>query len=145
MKNKKLVLMRGWPGSGKSTCAKKESVKFKKSLVLSTDDYFVCPNTGDYIWVSSLIGEAHVWNRKRTEDAMKRGKSPIFIDNTNIRLWEMDGYLKLAKIYGYETFQFPCSGNFENTHGVPREKVEQMKDSYEISLLPMWETSDEEV
>jgi hypothetical protein len=43
----KMVLLRGLPGSGKSTFAKKTMVG---AVVLSSDDFFVDEQTGEYNW-----------------------------------------------------------------------------------------------
>ncbi|CAM5076321.1 unnamed protein product, partial [Eretmochelys imbricata] len=71
--------------------------------------------------------------------AMKNGKSPVIIDNTNIHAWEMKPYVIMARENNYEViFQEPDTHwKFNvrelarrNNHGVPREKIQRMKDQY---------------
>ncbi|MBP9839028.1 MAG: hypothetical protein KBC84_10000 [Proteobacteria bacterium] len=52
---KELVLMRGLPGSGKSTKAKK--IAGNVGVVYSTDDFFMV--NGKYMYDSKLIGDNH--------------------------------------------------------------------------------------
>ena len=59
--------MRGLPGSGKSTKAKKIAGKF--GIVYPTDDFFMV--NGEYNFDSYMIGEYHEKNFKRTVEAMK--------------------------------------------------------------------------
>jgi hypothetical protein len=48
----------------------------------------------------------------------------------------MEPYFELAKTYGYKTFSIVVEnrhGN-ESIHGVPEDKLEQMKSRFEIKL-----------
>lgn len=137
-----LILMRGWPGSGKSTAAQKIKNFFKllnyNVKIFSTDDYFINEKTGEYEFNSAFLKRAHQWNQYRTKKAMEKHTDVIIIDNTNLKLWEMKPYLEMAIEYGYSVYEYVCSGNYQNIHGVPKEKIEQMKNSLEKSnLIPL--------
>lgn len=80
---KKLVLMRGVPGSGKSTQAKK--IAGEKGVIYSTDDFFMVK--GQYVYDVKMIGKYHEKNFDRTVLAMQKGIPLIVIDNTNVKLW----------------------------------------------------------
>lgn len=75
--------MRGLPGSGKSTLAKK--LAGQAGVIYSTDDFFMIK--GEYVYDPKKIGEYHQKNFERTSESIKKGVSPIVIDNTNIKLW----------------------------------------------------------
>lgn len=137
---KLLVLMRGLPGSGKTTLAKE--MKGPTGVVLSTDDFF-CDKHGRYIYDPSKIGEAHQWNKHRAIQRLKQGKTPIIIDNTNLQAWEMKPYVQLALQYGYEVTILDVGTPWKlnskelarkNIHGVPAKKIEEMKDRYEQNV-----------
>jgi predicted kinase len=96
-KEKVLIIMRGISGSGKSTLAKKIG---EKGVVLSTDDYFM--KNGKYDFEPSKLGLYHKQNQEEAEKNMKKEISPIVIDNTNSKIWEMKPYVSLADKYGYE-------------------------------------------
>nr|XP_033804360.1 NEDD4-binding protein 2-like 1 isoform X2 [Geotrypetes seraphini] len=110
--------------------------------VLSTDDFFITED-GTYVFKQDFLEEAHKWNQKRARKAMKKGKSPIIIDNTNIHAWEMKPYAMMALENDYEViFREPDTrwkfnvGELarRNCHGVPREKIQHMKEQYEHDL-----------
>lgn len=92
---KKMILMRGVSGSGKSYKAKQLAKTNPKSVVFSTDDFFEV--NGKYEFDGSKIGEYHQKNQDRTYQALKDGVPLVIIDNTNIRLWEMRKYVEMAQ------------------------------------------------
>ncbi|NXM16517.1 N42L1 protein, partial [Ploceus nigricollis] len=111
------------------------------AVVLSTDDFFV--ENGVYIFEPDFLEDAHKWNQKRARKAMKNGKSPVIIDNTNIHAWEMKPYVMMARENRYEvTFQEPDTPwkfnvqelTRRNIHHVPREKIQRMKEQYEHNV-----------
>ncbi|XP_061682567.1 NEDD4-binding protein 2-like 2 [Syngnathoides biaculeatus] len=138
-----LILMRGLPGSGKTTMARELLMSGPSGLILSTDDYFA-QNCG-YRYDPGLLGEAHKWNHRRASDAMRDCRSPVIIDNTNLQAWEMKPYVQMALYRGYRvdfcepntSWKYdPCELEKRNKHGVPQEKIAQMLDrfSYPISV-----------
>lgn len=133
-----LVLLRGVPGSGKSTLARELLSTGPNGVVLSTDDYFFQDNR--YAFDSALLGDAHDWNQKRAEQAMLDGCSPVIIDNTNVKAWEMKPYVELALENGYRVDFLepdtrwkcdPTQLEKRNKHGVPRDTIAKMLDGFE--------------
>jgi len=61
---KVLVILRGLPGSGKSTLSKKLSKLNENCCNYSTDDYFYI--NGHYIFKPDDLPKAHKWNQDRT-------------------------------------------------------------------------------
>nr|XP_054508687.1 NEDD4-binding protein 2-like 1 isoform X2 [Agelaius phoeniceus] len=111
------------------------------AVVLSTDDFFI--ENGVYVFEPDFLEDAHKWNQKRARKAMKKGKSPVIIDNTNIHAWEMKPYVMMAHENRYEvTFQEPDTPwkfnvqelTRRNIHHVPREKIQRMKEQYEHNV-----------
>lgn len=132
-----LILMRGLPGSGKSTRARELLSTGHNGVILSTDDYFAYKN--DYRYEPGLLGAAHEWNQHRASEALHDGRSPVIIDNTNLQAWEMKPYVEMALGKGYKVdFREPdTSWKFNpyelerrNKHGVPQEKIAQMMDRF---------------
>lgn len=132
-----LILMRGLPGSGKSTMARELLSTGPSGLILSTDDYFA--HRDGYRYDAGLLGAAHEWNQNRAKDAIRDGRSPIIIDNTNGQAWEMKPYVQMALERGYKvdfcepetSWKFdPYELEKRNKHSVPQEKIAQMKDRF---------------
>jgi len=77
--NKKLVIMRGLPGSGKSDAAKRF---VGNGIIHSTDDFFIVD--GVYVFDERNVSRFHRFNFLSSVGSMQRGLSPIIVDNTNI-------------------------------------------------------------
>lgn len=126
--NKQLVIMRGVPGSGKSTYAKKEYFSYE---ILSTDDYFI--KDGVYQFNKDDIGKAHQWNKDRCAAAMGLD-CHIVIDNTNTRFWEFQWYIDMGIYNDYDiniVSFIPSIDNLDlyssrNIHKVPKDIIEIM-------------------
>ena len=132
-----LILLRGLPGSGKSTLAKiilqiRES---DEPEVLSADDFFVNEN-GEYEFDSLKIKEAHQYCQFRCSERMRQQKSKIVVANTFTEEWEMKTYFEMAKRYNYRVHTVIVENRHgaENVHGVPQEKLLQMRNRFEIKL-----------
>lgn len=153
---KHLVLMRGVPGSGKSTAARRIAFQALQSglvttvAICSTDNYFM--QDGEYIFEREKLGHNHGLNQSQVRQHMTYGIGLIVVDNTNIKLKEMSPYLNTADALGYTTEEFIVGQEnllpsmdtrpdiFEdyidlcfkrNTHGVPREVIDRMARSFE--------------
>ena len=128
---KTLYIVRGVPGSGKST--------FAQSLdcpVFEADQYFIDSETGEYKFDGSKIKLAHNWCKLRVEHSMEDGLQKIAVSNTFTQEWEMDTYYELAKQYGYRVFSLIVENRHGgvNEHGVPEDKLELMKTRFEVKL-----------
>jgi len=131
---KELILLRGLPGSGKSTLAKM-LVGDKDYCHKEADMYFV-DSDGNYKFNPTKLKEAHNWCREEIEFAMKYDHSPVVVSNTFTQEWEMDDYYELAKQYGYRVYSIIVENRHGgvNEHGVPEDKLEQMKTRFEVKL-----------
>jgi predicted kinase len=136
--SKLLVLLRGLPGSGKSSFAKHMWSDF---VICEADQFFYDPE-GNYNFDPSKLRDAHKYCRDKVEtfmsDNVKNSQfyPEIVVSNTFTREWEMDEYFKLAKKYNYQVVSLIVEnrhGN-KNVHGVPDSKIEEMKNRFEISL-----------
>ena len=125
---KELFLLRGLPGSGKSTLA-----KMICSQHVEADMYFM--TNGRYEFDPSALRRAHEWCQNRTEQWMKDGYN-VVVSNTFTQEWEMEAYYKLAEKYGYRVHSLVVENRHGgvNEHGVPADKLEQMKNRFEIKL-----------
>lgn len=122
-----LIAMQGASGSGKSTRAKELAVEHD-AVICSTDDIFA--ESGTYVFNAKLLGINHKKNLDRAIALLKEGKN-VIVDNTNLQRWECKPYVVAALEYGHEVRFVRCEGTFQNIHGVPSFKVQQMRDKME--------------
>jgi predicted kinase len=126
---KELILLRGLPGSGKTT--------FAKHLVdthhVEADRYFM--HDGEYKFDASKLKAAHNWCLEVTEAWMVKGFS-IVVSNTFTQEWEMQAYYDLAKKYGYKVNSIIVENRHGgvNEHNVPQETLDKMKQRFEVKL-----------
>jgi predicted kinase len=127
---KVLYIVRGLPGSGKSTFAQTLTPNHWEA-----DMYFLNEN-GEYKFNMDEIKIAHQWCRDAVEDAMKRNSDKIAVSNTFTMDWEMKPYHNLAEQYGYTVFHLIVENRHGgvNTHGVPTETLYNMHKRFEIRL-----------
>jgi predicted kinase len=136
---KTLTLLRGLPGSGKSTFAKQI---WNEYAICEADKYFVDKESGEYRFDASKLKEAHSWCKNEVEIRMIDNQInsqyyvEIVVSNTFTQEWEMEEYHKLAEKYGYMVFSIIVENRHGgiNEHNVPEEKLEQMKHRFQISL-----------
>jgi predicted kinase len=135
---KTLTLLRGVPGSGKSTFAK----MITNNYSICEADQFFYDKEGNYNFDPTRLKAAHEWCKFHVETRMKDNQNNpqyypnIVVSNTFTKEWEMSDYFDLAKQYGYKVFTLIVENRHGgvNQHGVPEEKVKQMKDRFEIKL-----------
>lgn len=132
---KNLILLRGLPGSGKSTTAGLLGAGSSGTAHFEADMFFM--RDGEYKFDFSQIKEAHKWCQSSVERTMFLGhNSTIIVSNTFTQEWEMDVYYKLAEEWGYRVTSLIVENRHEgvNVHGVPQETLDKMKQRFEIKL-----------
>lgn len=135
MQTKQLFILRGLPGAGKTTLA-----KFLGGDHIEADMFFEHPIRG-YEFDASKLKEAHEWCRRAVESAMSavyhsKNDSRIVVSNTFTQEWEMQPYIDMAEEYGFRAYTLVVENrhNGINTHRVPEETIEKMRNRFQIKL-----------
>jgi len=132
-----LILLRGVPGSGKTTLANiiLMTPSNDKADVLSADDFFLNED-GEYIFDPTRLKEAHNDCQVKCSDRMRSEVARIVVANTFTQEWEMEKYFEMAERYNYRVHSIIVENRHgaENIHGVPEDKVKQMKTRFDINL-----------
>lgn len=125
MTQQKLTLVRGIPGSGKSTYAKSLNSK-----LVEADQFFI-DQDGTYQYDNTLIKDAHNWCKLETKRLFKAGFD-VVVANTFVKNWEMKFYKSLADDMRLKFEVIEMRGNYQNVHGVPDEVVARMASQFEV-------------
>lgn len=128
MKNERtLYLIRGLPGSGKSTYAKK---LVKPEHHFEADQYFMID--GRYQFNPTKLHAAHADCFDRVRTAMLAGDTDsVAVSNTFVKAWELEPHIKLAQNLGWKTKILRMSNKYGSVHGVPLAAIERMRANFE--------------
>ena len=134
-----VIIMRGIPGSGKSTRAR-ELVEAHSgtATIRSTDNQFMID--GKYVFNPRLLGINHARNLELFESDIVEGIDLVIVDNTNIKKRDYAKYIEFALLHGYSVRE-EVVGHFDlsfveacakrNTHGVPYDAILRMAQNFE--------------
>lgn len=131
--NQVLILLRGIPGSGKSTIA--------RSLVnnglydwYEADQYF--ETALGYVFNQAQLGIAHKECQRKAKMSLLLGNS-VIVSNTSTTYKEVKDYLQIAKDMGMTRNQIQIInvyGNFGSVHNVPQNVLDAMKERFEHNI-----------
>lgn len=135
---KTLFLIRGIPGSGKSTFAH----QIWDDHAICEADKFFYDREGNYNFDASKLHQAHVWCQDRVEVKMILNKikdehyTEIVVSNTSTTDSELEPYIELANKYGYRVVSLIVENRHGNksVHNVPEETLEKMEKRFSVKL-----------
>ena len=130
---KSAYIMRGLPGSGKSTVA--SHLAGLTGTVHSTDDFFY--HNGEYRFDPSKLEKHHQGNFLDFCDSLSQGISVVVCDNTNTRHQDYQRYIAAAQEAGYLVAVVtmphpdPKTAAARSTHKVPLRDILHMMEHWE--------------
>ena len=122
MNNPEIIIIRGIPGSGKTTIAKTDY----PNHVLCEADQFFTDELGNYTFNYEKIKMSHKWCQDKALNALNAGNN-VVVANTFTQRWEIDPYKKM----GFPMKIIKAKGNYTSIHGVPQHIIDNMKERFE--------------
>ena len=95
-----MVIMRGLPGSGKSSLVRQILKTYPHAEVCSADAFFTQAD-GSYQYDRTKIKEAHMFSQGRAEALCKDACNLVIVDNTHVKRWELQPYINTAAKFRY--------------------------------------------
>lgn len=130
-----MILVRGLPGSGKSTIAK--ALKNAGFAWYEADMYFMDVQ-GEYLFNPAKVKDAHLWCQHSARLALKCGEN-VVVSNTFAQMWEIIPYFKIAREFGIEPNVIEAKGSWNSIHSVPPDVINRMIARWEpFSVNETW-------
>lgn len=129
-----LYLIRGVPGSGKSTFA---SILFMNGVVqhvVEADDFFIQPDWS-YVFDPKQLGKAHSICQSKVREYLQEGYS-VAVSNTSTTEDEVSVYQQMAERFGVHFISIIMENRHgsESVHGVPEYSLHRMKQRFSVKL-----------
>ena len=119
-----IYLIRGLPGSGKSTYAKQLNC-----LHLEADMFHMV--NGEYKFDVSNLSKAHHWCSSTFLKSIEDGIDDIVVSNTFTTLKEIEPYMDICKGYNRDYKIIRMTNKYGSVHNVPEEVIAKMSKRFE--------------
>jgi tRNA uridine 5-carbamoylmethylation protein Kti12 len=133
MNTQTLIVVRGIPGSGKSTYAKTLKIDLEKQGYkvehVEADDYWY-NDKGEYVFHTSKLYYAHKNCFERVFRAFDEGAQYVIVANTFVTRKDLKPYLREAEARDIKVTIYRMDNEFQNVHNVPADKVAYMKEHF---------------
>lgn len=123
-----MIILRGQPGAGKSTIAKK---CFPNYVICSADDHFM--KNGKYVFDRYELQVAHDYCYVKAKKNLSEGRN-VIVDNTNRKLDEFKRYMKFQDMgLTSEIIIYKVVSSYTSTKNVPDHVIKTFNTEYQIA------------
>ena len=122
-------VIRGLPGSGKTTLAKSLT-----QAEVAADVYFDIENNGEFD--PALLKKAHQFCYDVFDHLCYTQHPVVAVHNTFTRKWEYEDYVECAERHGYRVHVITVENHHGSSsiHNVPDNTIEKMRSRFELNL-----------
>lgn len=120
-------ILRGVPGSGKSTFA--TLITPDAESIHEADKYMV-NEAGEYEFNPARLAECHDKCYNAFLKDIEAEKPVVVLSNTSTQVWEYVAYVAAALQHDYNVIEVTLSSNFQNVHGCPGDRVAMFKERF---------------
>lgn len=117
-----LIIIRGIPGSGKSTFAQ-VMLKHTGYPVCEADDYFM--RSGEYVFAGEKVAAAHAWCLRKIRWALSN-RSGAISSNCDFRWKDLKHVLGVGRELDANVRIIDMLAQFGSVHAVPEEKMKKI-------------------
>lgn len=137
---KEVILLRGLPGSGKTTLAQTLVGSFNRNAQYFEADHHMINNAGDYEFNPAHLKDCH---RACFDEYKAFLREHVFsphvlavVSNTFTQHWEMVSYIDAAETAGYQVTTLIVENRHgsKSIHNVPGDTMNKMMHRFEIQL-----------
>ena len=134
-----LIIIRGLPGSGKTTLAGQLVDMFndlnREGVIdhFEADQFFVNPITGVYEFDYGRLRDAHLWCQEQVRNGLNKGNT-VIVSNTFTTMREVKPYMQMIRGHGMEPTIYVCQSDWGSIHNVPDEVVQAMRERFQYDL-----------
>lgn len=125
----KLYIIRGIPGSGKSTFARKMIERHVAHTYFEADMYFM-DQDGNYNFDRTKLGAAHKWCYDMTTRALSQGKT-VVVSNTFTTMRELQPYLDYCRRHHVDFEVLRMISQYKSIHDVPEDALVKMRQRFQ--------------
>jgi predicted kinase len=135
-KNKIALILRGVPGSGKSSFTDVIKMIPGDVSVHAVDDLHK-DSDGNFVWNEPMEKAYYMLNLANFVKSCAEGKLVVVCDCINIRFTDFQPYLEAAKEFGYKTYVVtpdlptPEVAATRNSHSVASSQINEMLNDWE--------------
>ena len=129
-----LTLIRGMPGSGKTTLA--TQLAGETGVHLEADQFFT-DQEGVYTFDGMKIGEAHEWCQDWTRNSLRLSKN-VFVSNTFTTLNELRPYFQIAREFDITPTVILCQNDWGSIHDVPVGVLLNMQKRFALNIQSLF-------
>lgn len=128
-----LIIIRGLPGSGKTTLANRIGESIQSNWTHYEADMYFTDTQGNYKWDRNKLREAHAWCLEKTREDMHKGYT-VIVSNTFTTRRELNPYFDIAREWGITPTVITCENDWGSVHNVPPETMGAMRLRFERDL-----------